>query len=316
MIITRFTELFGVAHPIMGAPMAMHSGGTLAAAVSAAGGVGSFGGIHRSLPPTWVTEQAALVRDRTDAPFAIGFITPFLDFTEPYFQAALDARPAAIALSFADPGDWARRAKDAGCRVICQVQTFADADLAVEAGADVLVAQGNEAGGHTGTMTLLPLLTGLAETHPDVVLLAAGGIASGRTLAAALLAGADGAWLGTAFLATDEAVEIGEDHKRAIVASDGGDTVFTRAYDITSGLPWPAAIGERVQRDAFTDEWADREDELRAAPDKPTPPGAAILYGQSARFIDAVVPAADVVHRIAADAEHLLRTRPATLLRD
>jgi nitronate monooxygenase len=315
MITTRFTEMFGVAHPIMGAPMAMHSGGTLAAAVSAAGGMGAFGGIHVSEPPEWVTAQAALVRQTTAGPFAIGFITPFLAFTEPYFQAALDARPAAVAFSFSDPGDWSRRARDAGCRVICQVQTFADADLAVGAGADVLVAQGNEAGGHTGAMSLLPLLAGLAESHPDVVLLAAGGIASGRTLATALVAGADGAWMGTALLATTEAIEIGDDHKRAIVASDGGDTVFTSAYDIASGLPWPVGIGERVRRDAFTDEWAGREDELRRSPEKPVPAGEPILYGQSARFVDAVAPAGDVVRRISEEAEALLRARPAALLR-
>jgi nitronate monooxygenase len=307
--------MFGVAHPIMGAPMAMHSGGRLAAAVSAAGGVGSFGGIHSAEPPQWVTDQATLVRQTTDRPFAIGFITPFLEFTEPYFQAALDARPAAIALSFADPGDWARRAKDAGCRVVCQVQTFADAELAVDAGADVLVAQGTEAGGHTGSMSLLPLLSGIAETHPDVVLLAAGGISSGRTLAAALLAGADGAWLGTTLLATHEAVEIDDDHKAAIVASDGGDTVFTRAYDIASGLPWPAEIGERVRRTAFTEEWHGREAELRVSPEGATPDDAQ-HNGQSARSVEAVVPAADVVHRISDEAEQLLRARPATLLDD
>jgi len=312
---TRFTEVFGVEHPVMSAPMAMHSGGTLAAAVSAAGGVGSFGGIHVSQPPGWVAEQAALVRSRTDRPFAIGFITPFLDFTEPYFEAALAARPAAIAFSFADPGDWAARARAAGCRVVCQVQSFTDAELAVDAGADVLVAQGTEAGGHTGTMSLLPLLAGVAEAHPDVVLLAAGGIGSGRTLAAALLAGADGAWLGTAFLATHEAVEIDDAHKAAIVASDGGDTVFTRAYDIASGLPWPPAIGERVRRDAFTDEWAEREAELRRVRDG-VAPGAPVLYGQSARSVDAVAAAADVVHRVSEEAERLLRTRPGTLLAD
>jgi nitronate monooxygenase len=313
VITTRFTELFGVAHPIMGAPMAMHSGGTLAAAVSAGGGVGSFCGIHTTERPDWVTTQAALVREQTDRPFAIGFITPFLEFTEPYFQAAIDARPEAIALSFSDPGDAARRARDAGCLVVCQVQTFADAELAVDAGADVLVAQGTEAGGHTGTMALLPLLTGIADAHPDVVLLAAGGIGSGRSLAASLLAGADGAWLGTALLATHEAVEVDGDHKAAIVGSDGGDTVFTRAYDIASGLPWPAEIGERVRRDPFTDEWAGREDELRGSPGRATP-GAAQLYGQSARYVDAVVPAADVIHRISDEAEQLLRTRPNRLL--
>jgi nitronate monooxygenase len=193
------------------------------------------------------------------------------------------------------------------------VQSLRDAELAVDAGADVLVAQGTEAGGHTGTMSLLPLLAGIAEAHPDVVLLAAGGIGSGRTLAASLLAGADGAWLGTAFLATHEAVEIDDDHKAAIVASDGGDTVFTRAYDIASGLPWPAGIGERVRRDAFTDEWAEREAELRRAPERATS-GAAMLYGQSARFVDSVVAAAEVVRRVSDDAEHLLRTRPPALL--
>ena len=162
-------------------------------------------------------------------------------------------------------------------------------------------------------MTLLPLLAGVAETHPDVPLLAAGGIASGRTLAAALLAGADGAWLGTAFLATPEAVEIGDDHKAAIVASDGGDTVFTRAYDIASGLPWPPAIGERVRRDSFTDEWAEREAELRQHTED-VAPGRPMLYGQSARFIDGVRPAADVVRHLSESAERVLRERPTALV--
>ena len=195
------------------------------------------------------------------------------------------------------------------------MQTFVDAELAIDAGADVLVAQGTEAGGHTGTMSLLPLLAGVAEAHPDVVLLAAGGIGSGRTLAAALLAGADGAWLGTAFLATHEAVEIDDDHKAAIVASDGGDTVFTRAYDIASGLPWPAAIGERVRRDAFTDEWAEREAELRRCAARSVRPGAPRCCTASRHaFVDSVVAAAEVVRRVSGDAEQLLRTRPGTLL--
>lgn len=313
MIRTRFTELFGIEHPIMSAPMAMHSGGTLAAAVSSAGGIGSFGGIHTTSAPEWVGEQASIVRAATDGPFAIGFITPFLTFFEPYFQAALDARPDAIALSFSDPTPWSGRVKDAGCRLICQVQTLDDADLAVAAGADVLVAQGNEAGGHTGTRGLLPLLAVVADRHPDVPLLAAGGIADGRTLAAALVAGADGAWLGTAFLATPEAVEIGDDYKSAIVASDGGDTVFTRVYDIASGMPWPAVIGARVRRDAFTDEWADREADLRQQHEQMTA-GRPTYYGQSAGFVDRVRPAGDVVRTVSADAERILRDRPAVVL--
>jgi len=313
VIRTRFTELFGLEHPIMSAPMAMHSGGTLAAAISGAGGMGSFGGIHETEGPHWVRAQAALVRDRTDRPFAIGFITPFLPFAAGHFQAALDARPDAIALSFADPGEWGRRVKEAGIRLICQAQTFDDADLAVAAGADVLVAQGGEAGGHTGTISLLPLLSGIAERYPEVTLLAAGGIASGRTLAAALLAGADGGWLGTAFVATREAVEVNDHHKAAIVASDGGDTVFTHAYDIAFGALWPPAIGARVRRDAFTQEWADREAELRERRDS-AKPGSPLYFGQSARFVEAVRPAADVVRLVSISAERFLRERSAELL--
>ena len=313
MIRTRFTDLFGLEHPVMSAPMAMHSGGMLAAAVSGAGGMGSFGGIHETEGPDWVLAQAALVRDRTDRPFAIGFITPFLPAFASHFQAALDARPDAIALSFADPGEWGRRVKEAGIRLICQAQTFDDADLAVAAGADVLVAQGGEAGGHTGTMSLLPLLAAVAEKYPDVPLLAAGGIASGRTLASALLAGADGGWLGTAFVATREAVEVSDDHKAAVVTSDGGDTVWTRVYDIAFGAAWPPAIGARVRGDEFTQEWAGREAELRERRES-AKPGSPLYFGQSARFVEAVRPAADVVRLVSTSAERFLRERSAELL--
>jgi nitronate monooxygenase len=309
MIRTRFTDLFGLEHPVMVAPMAGRTGGALAAAVSSAGGLGSFGGVTFE-GPGWVTAQAELVRAATDRPYGIGFITPFIPMMEPLWDAALEARPDVIALSFSDPRPWLGRAKEAGARVMCQVQTLADADDAVDAGTDLLVVQGNEAGGHTGTMGLLPFLAAVAARHPDVPVLAAGGIGNGRTLATVLLAGADGAWLVTAFLASREC-QIDEGYKGAVVASDGGDTVFTRAYDIASGLPWPAGIGERVRRDEFTDEWTERESELRAHPVKPA--GEAVLYGQSAAFVNAVRPAADVVREVSAEAERILRTRPGEL---
>jgi nitronate monooxygenase len=272
-------------------------------------------------------EEVAIIRARTDRPFAIGFITHILPFVEPLFEAALAERPAAVALSFGDPGPWIGRCKEAGARVICQVQTYEDADLAIVGGADMLVAQGTEAGGHTGTMSLLPLLTGVVDRYPDVAVLAAGGIADGGTLAAALTAGADGAWLGTAFLVTPEAVEVHDIHKRLIIESDGGDTVFTRAYDIVSGLPWPGAIGERVRRNRFTDQWGEREAELRGSDTEiaearainpfegpPDPETGAVLYGQSARFVKEVRPAAEVVRMVSEEAERILRTRPQELL--
>ncbi len=327
MIRTRFTDLFDLDHPVMSAPMAMHSGGTLAAAVSSAGGLGSFGGLHTTKGPEWLRGEIDLIRRQTDRRFAIGFITPFLENTRALFDAALEAKPAAIAFSFSDPTEWVDLVRAADAKIICQVQTPHDARVAVDAGADVLVVQGNEAGGHTGTMALLPFLASVAAEHPDVPLLAAGGVGDGRTLAAALMAGADGAWLGTAFLATPEAIEVAEVNKSLIVDSDGSDTVFTRSYDIVSGAPWPAGIGERVRRNDFTDEWEGRLDELRerrkdvaarrrAPSDSPglDPATDAILYGQSAAFVPAIRSAGDVVRSISDDAERFLRTRPATLL--
>jgi nitronate monooxygenase len=275
--------------------------------------------------------EIATIRAASDGPYGVGFITAFLPMFEPLFEAALagdgTAPPAVVALSFGDPQPWAERARRAGARVMCQVQTYDDASRAVDAGADVLVVQGTEAGGHTGTMSLLPFLARAAQRWPDVPLLAAGGIADGRTLAAALTAGADGAWLGTALLATPEAVEVHDVHKELIVASDGGDTVLTRVYDIVSGLPWPAGIAERQRRNRFTEEWTGREVELTTrreefapAPgkvpfaDPPDPDTDSVLYGQSAAFVDAVRPAADVLRTICADAEAILRTRPSALL--
>jgi nitronate monooxygenase len=319
MIRTRLTERFGLAHPIMSAPMALHSGGTLAAAVTAAGGLGSFGGINPRGGPEWLRAEVERIRSTTDGPFGVGFITAFLDAARPLFDAALEAQPTVVALSFGDPAPWIPAIRSAGAAVMCQVQTLADAAAAVDAGCDVLVVQGNEAGGHTGTMGTLPFVALAAERFPDVPLLAAGGIGDGRTLAAALLAGADGAWLGTAFLATDEAVEVPEEHKRRVVGSDGGDTVFTRAHDLLSGLPWPEGIGDRMGRNDFADEWAGREAELVArrdelvAGDRPRP-AEPLRYGPSAGFVGAVRPAGEVVRAVSAAAEAVLRGRPVQLL--
>jgi nitronate monooxygenase len=318
MIRTRFTEMFGLDHPVMSAPMAQHSGGTLAAAVSAAGGLGSFGGVQPEKGPEWIRSEIATIRASTDRPFAVGFITQFIPLVAPLFEATLAEQPAAVTLSFTDPGPWIGPCKDAGAKVICQVQTFEGAELAMAGGADVLVAQGTEAGGHTGMMSLLPFLAGVVERYPGVPVLAAGGISNGRALAAALTAGADGAWLGTVFLATPEAVEVDEIHKQMIVDSDGEDTVFTRAYDIAYGASWPAPIGGRVRRDSFTDEWSEREAELRQktaeSAASTAPETSARYYGQSARFVTGIRPAAEVVRSLSEEAERILRSRPQTLL--
>jgi nitronate monooxygenase len=317
MLRTRFTALLGLEYPIMSAPMAMHSGATLAAAVSNGGGLGTFGGVHPG-GGAWVRQQIADVRAKTDKPFGVGFITQYIPLLPQNFEAALEERAPVVMFSFTDPLPYLTRAKDAGAITICQVQTMELARMAIDAGADVLVAQGNEAGGHTGTMNLLPLLCRVIDTYPNVPVLAAGGIASGRSLAAVLAAGADGAVLGTAFLATPDAVEVSDAHKQRIVESDGQDTIYTQVYDLLGIAPWPKGIAGRVYRNAFVDEWHGREDELPGrreelartledAYQRDDTSRMPVYMGQSAGAIRAVRPAADVLRAICADAERILR---------
>lgn len=156
--------MFGLTYPVMSAPMALHSGGTVAAAVSTAGGLGSFGGIHPEKGPAWIRDEIAIIRALTDRLFAAGFITPFLGFAASLFDAVIGERPAAVALSFGEPGPWIDQVKASGARVICQVQSYVDAELAVVAGADVLVAQGAEAGLHLASPAPAAKLTHLIET--------------------------------------------------------------------------------------------------------------------------------------------------------
>jgi nitronate monooxygenase len=322
--------MFGLTYPIMSAPMALHCGGTLAAAVSAAGALGSFGGVHPNKGPEWLSAEISHIRSETDRAFAVGFISDFIPLYPQLFDAALAARPAVIALSFGKPEPWLTRAKAAGAKVMCQVQSMSQAAAAVTGGADVLVAQGNEAGGHTGRLTLLPFLASLLDRFPDVPVMAAGGIATGRTLAATLAAGADGAWIGTALLATPEAVEVSDAHKQRILQSDGEDTVYTDVFDIVDervfGIKWPEGIASRVHRNRFVEEWHDRQLELRGRLDavapayrqalqRRDPELTSIAMGQSAASVHGIRPAADVVRSVCDDAERLLRERTSQLLK-
>lgn len=321
---TRFTEMFGVADPVMSAPMAGHSGAALAAAVSAAGGLGSFGGMRPGHGPEWVGEQISAIRAVTDRPFAVGFITPVLELASAFLDEALERRPTAVCLSFSDPAPWADRIRDAGAKLICQVQDLDGADIAVGCGADVVIAQGTEAGGHTGSDSLLSLLPRLVERHPETPVLAAGGIGDGSTTAAALVAGADGVVMGTAFLATPEATEVPEAFKELIVASDGTDTMLSHAYDIVGDYPFPPSIWDRVRVNRFTTEWAGREDELRARRDELQahvshaggfdPDVHAVRYGPAAAFVDRTRPAAEVLRSVVDEAERILRARPGEIL--
>jgi nitronate monooxygenase len=278
-----------------------------------------------------VREQIRRLRSQTDQPFGVGFITHLIPMFPENFEVTLEEDVPVVLFSFADPQPWLGRAKANGALTVCQVQTLEGARVAVKAGADVLAAQGNEAGGHTGTMNLLPFLIRLAEEFPRLPIVAAGGIATGRSLAAVLMAGAEGAWIGTPFLATREADEVSDAHKDLILRSSAEDTIYTRVFDIVNVAiskvpPWPSGIAVRAYRNAFAQEWHGRESELQARLSEILPDYASakhrrdfriasILFGESASFVRRIGTVEEVLHRICADAERLLRERTAGLLR-
>ena len=323
MLHTRLTDLLNLDHPVMNAPMSNHSGGQLAAAVSLAGGLGTFGGTN-DLGPEWLRQQIAHVRGQTDRPFGIGFITQLIEYDTTNIEIALEERVPVFIFSFADPDPWVARARDAGAATICQVQSLELARQAVDAGADVLMAQGNEAGGHTGEINLLPLLVDLVERYPNLPVLAAGGITTGRALAGVLGTGADGASLGTAMLATPEAVEVPETFKERVLLSDGQDTTFTRLYDLLGTRPWPDGIAGRVYRNRLVREWDGRDAEILAHREElvsdvvaARPNGdtdvSAVYMGQGAGHINEIRPAADVLRNICEGAEAILRQIPGKI---
>jgi nitronate monooxygenase len=208
----------------------------------------------------------------------------------------------------------------AGVPLLCQVQSRSDAELALEAGADVIVAQGGEAGGHgdrRGTFTLVPEVADLiARSSPGTLLCAAGGIADGRGLAAALMLGADGVLVGSRLWATVEA-SVADGMHAAALAANGDGTLRTRVMDIARGLAWPERFTARVLRNRFTDEWHGREDELRSRADVGEAWGRAWLagdpdrsntfVGEAAGLIGSIEPAGDVIERMVADAAGLLQ---------
>ncbi len=323
MIHTRICDLFGITHPIINAPMAGSATAALAGAVSAAGGLGLIGGTTPG-GPAWLREQIRLVRERTDRPFGVGFISSFPGLDD-LVRVALEERVAVVSHSFADPAPYVAPAHAASVKIVAQVQTVAQAVHAAQAGVDAIVAQGMEAGGHTGRRSAtLPLVPAVIDAVGDLPVVAAGGIADGRGLAAVLMLGAEGAWLGTRFVASQEWA--GEARARArVVAAGADDTVLTRVYDLVTEAPFPVDISARVLRNAFTDAWAEREGEvpahriqLRAHLEEAQARGDTTMTGvnggNAAGLIHAVEPAGQILRRIIVEAEQALRDRPAHVL--
>jgi nitronate monooxygenase len=319
VITTALTRWFDLDVPVFGAPMAGVAGGELARAVSLGGGLGMIG-VGSETPVDWIGEQARTPAE-ADVSFGIGLMAWALERRPELLTAAIAAEPVLVSVSFGDPGPFVGPLHDAGIAVATAVNSLADLDRAHDAGVDIVVAQGTEAGGHTGQRATLPLLQEVLGAT-DRPVLAAGGVATGAGLAAVLVAGAAGAWIGTPFLSCSEATNSAAARERVRGAS-GDRTVLTSAFDIALGLPWPARWPGRALANEFTETWGGREDELRGDPAaaeqvrRARAEGdlehAPLYAGESVGLVSAEESATDVVRRLAADAVQALERAPRLL---
>jgi nitronate monooxygenase len=320
MIKTRLTERFGIQHPIICAPMAYVTGGALAAAVSRAGGLGIVGGGYAGTlggEPDLETELAQAKSGK----FGVGFITWALERAPKMLTKALQYSPFCVFLSFGDPNPFEAEIANSGAVLICQVQFLSQIEVAVKAGAAAVVVQGSEAGGHGASRSTLPFVPEAADYlkqhSPETLLLAAGGIADGRGLAAALMLGADGVVVGTRLWASAEALTP-QAHIEKAIGVTGDSTIRTKVLDALRGVPWPREYSFRFLKNKLTDEWAHRESEAfsafgtlsakyaqaRAQNDLDS---TAVVCGEAVGLLRDRPTAASVVNSMVAQAAELLR---------
>ena len=315
---TPLTVLLGIRHPVLLAPMDVVAGARLTAAVSDAGGFGILGGGYGE--KAWLEQETGKLKQLAPAPFGIGFITWSLAKQPELLDVVLNARPRAVMLSFGDPKPFAPRIKAAGALLICQVQDEDIARQALDAGADILVAQGTEAGGHgasRGTIDIVPAIVDLAAGRVPVV--AAGGIGDGRGLAAMMMLGAAGVLLGTRFYASQEA-DGAEEAKKRICAATGGSTSRSIIFDMSRNNVWPLPFNGRCLVNDHVRRWTGHELELlqnvtkvaaeyAAAKAAGNFDIAAVIAGEAVGLIHDIPPAAEVVDRIVTEADQLLLGR-------
>ena len=324
MIHTRICDLLGIPHPIVLGGMGTATTAPLVAAVSNAGGFGTLG-TSAFNAATLETEIGAIL-ERTDKPFGINHL--LFQIKEDMFAVTLRARPAVAAFAWARKDqnleEYFQRAHDTGAKVMYMAGEVPEALRAAAAGADVIVAQGTEAGGHVAWMASLPLVPMMVNAVAPLPVLSAGGIADGRGLAAALALGADGVLLGTRFMATPEA-PIHPNFKQAIVKSDGHDTALTEIPDITTQRVWPGAMS-RAKRNKFIESWSGREWALRqnatevakqasAARAAGDVDNAPLSFGQDAGLIASIKNVSEVIQDIVKEAEEIISGRLPSLLR-
>jgi nitronate monooxygenase/enoyl-[acyl-carrier protein] reductase II len=302
--------------------MGTNTSAELVAAVSNAGGLGSLGAAARPLED--LKRQLALIRQLTARPFAVNHLVPILN--EDAFSRTLEAKPPIISLALGDPGDLVKRAHDVGILVMHQVHTVQQARQAGERGVDVIIAQGSEAGGFGGTVAALALIPQVVDAVSPIPVVAAGGIADGRGLAAALVLGAQGINLGTRFLASVEA-PISDDWKKAIIEAGSEDPVKVEFWNDIIPLPGSSGYGTvpRAIRTPFIEEWQQRRDEAKrqaqrlqgevmAAHQRGRRHELMPFAGQTTGLIHEILPAGEIVRRIVAEGQEAMKRVTALLV--
>jgi NAD(P)H-dependent flavin oxidoreductase YrpB (nitropropane dioxygenase family) len=318
MISTGACSLLGIDHPVVLAGMG--GGATdprLTAAVSNGGGLGIMG--VSDVAAGEIGTVASQIRRLTDRPFGLNLL--LFDCGES-IDAVLSAQPAVLSTAWPsaeqDLGEIFGRAHQAGAVVVHMVATLAEARRAAEAGADLIVAQGTEGGGHVGLVASAVLVPQVARAVAPLPVLAAGGYADGAGLAAALMLGAEGVLLGTRFLATREA-PVSDAYKQVLLRSDGHDTLLSPVPDLLAGAIWPGAYG-RVVRNRLIETWTGREGQLRArrgelfraaagARRAGDTDASVVWAGQSAGLITSIEAAGELIEQIVRDAERVIRER-------
>jgi NAD(P)H-dependent flavin oxidoreductase YrpB (nitropropane dioxygenase family) len=325
MFHTRICDVLGIEHPIaLGGMPTIFNSPTLVSAVCDAGALGILGCTH--LSEDQIRAVAQSIRSLTNRPFALNVLLFLAD--EDGYGAALETEPAVISISWPkknqDLTPWIKRAHDAGCKVTVMAGAVDEAKRAADAGADVIVAQGTEGGGHVGWIATSVLVPMVVDAVAPIPVMAAGGIADGRGFASALALGAEGVLLGTRFLASEEC-GLHPSYKQAILDSDGHDTVLTEIPDIAAGQIWPGAMS-RIGRNRFVERWAGREWAIREnlaavqqsvaqARQSGNRDEAPLFYGQDAGLIKDLPPAAQIVERLVAEAEDILTSKLPALVK-
>jgi enoyl-[acyl-carrier protein] reductase II len=319
MLKTTLCDILGIDVPILLAPMgAGATSGEFAAAVSNQGGLGGIGSLFRTADA--VKRDIDVVRQLTNRHYAVSHIPQTLD--PDLFRYTLDARPAVISFALGDPGDLVRQAHEVGSLVIIQVTNVQQAGEAAERGADVIIAQGGEAGGYGGSISTMALVPQVVDAVSPIPVVAAGGIFDGRGVAAAFMLGAVGVNIGTRFLAAQEA-PIEDDYKQAIAEARSDDAVKVDVLNDIQPLPGAGGYGTvlRSLRTPFLDGWGAKREEARRDHDRLWAEIVArsqagrrkdtlLPAGQTSGGIREILPVAEIMRRLIAETEAALHASP------